>query len=64
MNRLQYDITVLKGELIHSTYSGKNFTFKAWLTAKVQSSFENRYRTFLIEQTYIDESKTLYQLNP
>lgn len=64
MNHLQHSITAVTENVFHSTVSGKNYTFKKWLVAEMQSTFESRYRTFLIIQTHLDKTKTLYRLNP
>jgi hypothetical protein len=64
MNHLQQGITSITGNVFHSTIFGKNYTFKKWLASEMQSAFDSRYRTFLIIQTHLDKTKTLYQLNP
>jgi hypothetical protein len=64
MNHSQHGITAITEEVFSSTVAGKKYTFKKWLVAEIYSSFESRYRTFLIIQTHLDKTKTLYQLNP
>jgi hypothetical protein len=64
MNHSQHGITAITEEMFSSTVSGMKYTFKKWLIAEIQSSFESRYRTFLIIQTHLDKTKILYRLNP
>jgi hypothetical protein len=45
-------------------FVSKTYTFKKWLIFANQTVLNDKYHLLLISQTFIDEPKDKYQLNP
>lgn len=64
---IQLKKTLTKDTIMNSLLKmtdGKYFTFRNWLVNNFKLSISKRYYTCLICQTEINETQTLYEINP